>query len=748
MNQNALYDAMMVHNPDGIAPEVADVAQLKEFLPLMLAGKGQIGYSKTLASAVAGNLGEGDQQDSTLGSWVTLTQRDWSGGRGEQAASTVGNRYADGLVDTQQAGRFTLLGFVYGPYALPSPPVAEVRFRPFIYGGSMYCFCGSNLYSAALTTDTAVNGEANINAVWTLVNSNAVYVGIRSMFIMRKNLPTINFTGGGVQVNRVIVSDAGVYFANDGSWTFGSSVASGGCGFSTGGNGHTSVINNTAKPFGYMVNPATGNPKPWEYLQQNNYGTTGVFYCQFGTAGTVAIGAVTYKGQGYVFANDGIYSITGYSEYGGTFTQVVDADIVGLSMPSASGFVWGVSPVDGKLYFNAGQYLCAFDGSGVTKSTLEFDVDLASDVSLMISGVCTSPEGIFVATGSSNKRSALFHVVNGAWHLVHVANNLTPIYSLWVDNRQVAGGSTVQARLWWFEGTQAYYIMIGTNRSNWVMASVGFNVRRRYRLSGEWVSSWWGGKYAATRKMFGGVNITHESWDVNASSAVQCDVQIDRSGVWIPLTLERVDWAQHVFVSTCKTWENKWVSEWLGSNQLRVNDVSNMAAGDFCRVADDVVQIKSISGDVLSLARALRGVIAVGETVQSARPVGYEARVRVRLSTIDTGLTPEITRVSLRMVYEMLRYDRYSVYVVCEDNMRCRDGTLYPFDAETLREKLRRWMNRPDPFWLVLPDGTRSIVRGMNGNDSEFKYQQVGVGLVAPSSVIKLVLQEVEDARG
>lgn len=751
MNQDSQFDAAFVHNPDGIVPSAENILSLPEALPLLLVGKGQFGYSKTLASAVAGSLGEGDQQDSTLGAWFTLTQRDWSGGRGENATNAVSNKFAHSTADTRYAGKLTLASRVHGPFALPSPPTNDVTFKPWVYANNMYVLCGSNAYSTALTTGAITSGEADINATWTLINSNAIYATARTLIRMTKQLYTNNYTGGGFQPLWLLTNDSGTYFADDGQFNFGSSMGGAKFGLSLGNNSHVSVSGNTATPYSYQVDPAAANPKPWNYMQQNYYTTPNaayLHYCRFGGNNTTALAAMMFRGAATVLANDGIYTLNGFNDLGGSYTRVIDADTAGLAMPTTP-ITWTISPVDGNMYFGAGQDLVVFNGSTVMKLTLNYDRDLPSDISTTISCVTSSPDGVFVATGESGKRSAIFQIINGAWHCVYIAVNLTQIYSVWVDNRQFSGGATVQARLWWFEGTQAYYVFVGPNRSNWLMNAVSFNVRRKFALASEWWGSWWGGKYAATRKVIGGLSVTHEVWDVAQSSAVQADIEVDRSGVWIPLTLERVDWATHLFITTCKTWTGKTVTAVTSANSITINDTSNISAGDFCRIGDEVVQVKSLAGNTLSLARALRGVVAVGERVMSARPVGYEVRVRLRLSSTDVGLSPEITRVSLRLAYEMLRYDRYSVYVRCEDGMKTRANTDYPYSAEELREELRRWMNRPDPFWLILPDGTRSIVRGMNGNDSEFRQQQVnGVGVVAPGSVIKLVLQEVEEARG
>lgn len=729
MNIDANYDAAFVDNVDGSAPNHSNVDAIDGALPLLLVGKGQLGYSRTMAAPVAGGLGEGTQRDSTLGSWVAMTQSSWHGGALEVENTGTSERHFSAIADTRYAGRVTLPPKVYGPFALPgATPGSNVTLRWFKYDIYLYCVYGGKFYRATFDQNGVSGGAVVPN--WAAFSTHSVFASATDIDLLED-------AAAGYRASFIVLTGAGtaqyIHPTTAAVNTIGDTTRY----ITTLGFGSAAVMMRGAGPNAHVeliVGPViTGTAR--EVLPSG----TGIAINNFLVVG----------GTQYAICNFGIYR---YS-----------------TMPMPLHLAWGqyenqtigrvATMWRGAGYIGSGEALLKFDGSSISNVGLNANpnTQVDSTISMTPRMLVGADDGLYVLTGEAGKRCAIWVMTSDSiWHCLYVsASASNQIYSIGYDNRvgrhSVSGLAVVQLqpRLWWSEDLNTYYIYVGRNTSgaSAVSAALGGTYYRGYASSGEVVSSWQGGKYAALQKVFRGATITRsELSGAIGQNDVACDIEIDRSGVWLPMRLERWDKVQHVFATNGTVLSaGVTITSVSSRSTFDVSNVIGISAGVFIRVGKQVGQVQSVTGNTVTLVRSLRRTPIIGSSVSGARPVGYEYRYRVRLSTSDSNITPVVNRVSVDMAYELLDRERYSLYIRVEDGMQTRSGAMYGMNAETLRAKLSEWLCRPDPFWVLLADGTRALVRAMNANDSELKYQQViGAGVVAPGSVVKIVLQEVE----
>lgn len=724
------YDAVLIGNVDGRVPDISDIDALEDALPLLLTGEGQIGFSRTYATPVAGSLGEGDQQDSTLGSWVSLSQRDWVEGLLQKATSGESKRFYSAVADTRYGGRWTLPPRAYGPYELkdvsnPNNPITigsneTVTMRWVRYDHALYCVAGGKLWRSALdenaVTVNAGAGEVMPNWKVAASDSNVITATDVDLYLQSGSYKLALANSNGLAL---YAPDSGVFSSLSGQVATRLRVLR-----------LSTLATGAAHQFAIGLSPDA----PADLVT----GDTTLIVNGFMRVGQVNA----------IVCNKGIWAAAGAANQVVAFNEY-ETDTAGRVCA-----VWR-----GKGYIVLGDTVQAWDGSSSTLTPVGLDREagLPTDVARVVTWLEPTADTLYAATTEDGKRSGIFAMTgDGVWHCLWLASDTSQkIYSLGIDVRagKYGGGTravlNAQARLWWAIGNQTYYMYIGRPESDKSFWSDTVQARfwRGFASSGEVISSWWGGRYAKVRKQIARVTVTHEALPLGCR--VNCELEVDRSGVWIPLMLDKRDDLSDTFISVAGDWAARSVATGGNTAYIDLDNVSEIDAGTFMRVGNEVLQVKTVVGNRVTFARAAQKIIVSGAEVRPARATGVEWRTRVMLTSTDQKLTPVIERVSVEFAYQHLRYARYTLYVRCEDRMELRGKTgVYGYDAEALRDKLQMWIQR-EPFWLLTPDGQLSLVKCINANAAQFAYQETGaaVGYSTPKNVVTLTLLEVEEGR-
>ncbi|MFM8330512.1 MAG: hypothetical protein ACKN9T_02360 [Candidatus Methylumidiphilus sp.] len=727
MNVDSRYDAVLVENTNGIAPDVNNLNALTvPWMPVrLLRDRGKLGFTRTKASPIAGGMGEGDQQESTLGGEVSLSQRDWSGGLLERATMAATNRYWGGMVDARYAGRFTLPPKVYGPYEIrddittPTSPVTigsaeTVRARWVTYLQRMYVIAGGKLW-VSVFDENAVSGGVMIPR-WQVAASDVNTVAATDIDLLLQS-----------GTYKLLVTGSNGIAAFDPSTGVLSSVP---------GNvaQRLKVLGRSTLAQAYAQQFVIGNAPaaPADLVSGDN---------------TISVnGFVSLGGVSYILCNQGIWKGSGAGN------QVLDWREYADDSAGSVCTVWR-----GKAYIGLGDTVQVWDGSSSTliQVGLDREASVPSDVAKRVTWLEAGTDTLYAATGETNKRSGIFAMTgDGVWHCLWLASNTTDkVNTLGIDMRsgRVGGGTNsilnAQARLWWAIGNKSYYMYVGRNESGkaWISDMVSGTYYRGFASSGELITSRWGGKFARVRKRVRGLVLRHEAWDTAQPDGVQAELSVD-DGPWVALSRERYDSALHLFRTHAGA-GGPWAVVSGGSLQLTLISSTGLSVGQFLRTGAEVVQVAAINGNVITLARATSQDISTGAILRPARPSGYEFQVKITLSSSDSRYTPEVTRVSVLMGYELIRKERFTVHMFIQDGLKDRDNGFMPHETtEAIDDEIKQWLAR-DNFWLITPDGKARIVECINAAEAQYTEQQVeGAGVIPPWRVLTMSLIEVEQA--
>ena len=726
--QDPRFDAAFIDNVDNTEPTVTDLSALTvDWLPIMLTrNAGQIGFSRTYASPAAGGLGEGNQIDSSPGSWITLSQTDWVNGLLEDTAYAATTKFNDAVADTRYTGVLTLPPKVYGPYPTGGTVGNNITLRWLRYAQWLYVVQDAKMYRSTFDQN-AISGTSVI-ANWVQVSTNAIFSTITDWALLESTarisayLPEI------------------------------------------------SVVNNTtASVFSTAGALATTSPYYGKYLNVLGYSSIGILgyggnveaaYTSSATVlNSTTGGAVLPSGSGiyansmvkvgsgtFVVTNRGIYTfgsspmslLLEFGQYEGSTTGRINCMFKGAA------------------YFGIGDDIVKFDGTTLTNVGLNRLAKVPSTVSMKARMMVATDDTLYVLTGEAGKTNAIWAMTgDGIWHCLY--QTASQVYSLGLDNRtgvhSVSGLTMLQMqpRLWWAIGSSTYYMYVGVNTSNLsqVSPALGTTFYRGFAATGSYTTSWWGGAYQQIVKDIHGVIVGHKSWSTANAADVTADIEVDRSGTWVALTCDKYDGMQHHFISVAGTWASKTVTVGASTLSVTLDGVTGISAGTFMRIGGEVLQAKTVVGSVVTFARAANSAIAVGSIVYPAEAAGVEWRIRVSLATSDQNATPEVLRVSTEYAYQVLAKARYTLYIKCSNEVFTnKPNGSFPYDAETYRAKLKPWITRSTPFWMMTPTGEKALVKIINAAEAQVQdHQPAQTGKYSPSSIITVTLTEVEVKR-
>lgn len=749
--QDSRYDAAFIDNVDNTEPTVTDLSALTiDWLPIMLTrNAGQIGFSRTYASPAAGGLGEGNQIDSTPGSWITFSQTDWVNGLLEDTAYAATTKFYDAVADTRYTGVLTLPPKVYGPYTTGGTVDNHITLRWLRYAQWLYCVQDGKLYRSTFD-ENAISGRTVI-ANWTNISANAIFTSATDIIGADDNL----IGGYRWTIMACNGTSASSFFSTAGALI-------GGClsypkylsymGFSQIG------------ALGYpLANPEVVGIFPTAQL----YSATSSGSILPAGSGTIANSMFRIGSTNYVAANTGIFSpiatapmtsIISWNQYEGSTTGRINCMFKGAA------------------YFGIGDDIVKFDGTALTNVGLNRLAKVPSTVSMKARMMVATEDTLYVLTGETGKTNAIWAMTgDGIWHCLYQTDS--QVYSLGLDNRtgvhSVSGLTMLQLqpRLWWAIGSSTYYMYVGVNTSNLSQVSPALGTRfyRGFAATGRYTTSWWGGGYQQIVKNIHGVIVGHKSWattnaidatinsevDISASwsatsaTDVTADIEVDRSGIWVALTCDRYDGMQHHFISVAGTWASKTVTVGASTLSVTLDSVTGISAGTFMRIGGEVLQAKTVVGSVVTFARAANSAIAVGSLVYPAEAAGIEWRIRVSLATSNLNQTPEVLRVSTEYAYQVLAKARYTLYIKCSNEVFTnKPNGAFPYDSETYRAKLKPWITRSTPFWMMGPTGEKALVKVINAAEAQVQdHQPAQTGRFAPSSIFTVTLAEVEVKR-
>lgn len=728
--QDPRFDAAFIDNVDNTEPTVTDLSALTiDWLPIMLTrNAGQIGFSRTYASPAAGGLGEGNQIDSTPGSWITLSQTDWVNGLLEDTAYAATTKFNDAVADTRYTGVLTLPPKVYGPYTTGGTVGNHITLRWLRYAQWLYCVHDGKLYRSTFD-ENAISGTTVI-ANWTNISANAIFTSATDIIGADDNSGTYRWA--------IVACDG------------------------TAASSHFSTA-------GALIGGCLNYPKYLSYMGFNEIGAlgwplanpevVGIFpTVQLWMAtssgsilpagsGTIANSMFRIGSTNYVAANTGIFSpiasapmtpIIRWNQYEGSTTGRINCMFKGAA------------------YFGINDDIVKFDGTTLTNVGLNRLAKVPSTVSMKARMMVATEDTLYVLTGETGKTNAIWAMTgDGIWHCLYQTDS--QVYSLGLDNRtgvhSVSGLTMLQMqpRLWWAIGSSTYYMYVGQNTSNLsqVSPALGTTFYRGFAATGSYTTSWWGGAYQQIVKGIHGVIVGHKSWATTNATDVTADIEVDRSGTWVALTCDKYDGMQHHFIAVAGTWASKTVTVGASTLSVTLDGVTGISAGTFMRIGGEVLQAKTVVGSVVTFARAANSAIAVGSIVYPAEAAGVEWRIRVSLATSDQNQTPEVLRVSTEYAYQVLAKARYTLYIKCSNEVFTnKPNGAFPYDSEAYRAKLKPWITRTTPFWMMTPTGEKALVKIINAAEAQVQdHQPAQTGKYSPSSIITVTLAEVEVKR-
>lgn len=719
------YHAVFVSNKDNVKPDVSNLKTLtQDYLPLML-DQDEAGYSQSLAAPYAQTLSKGDQQDTTLGNYTYRSQRNWNKGALSETALATTEQYRFGVADARYSGVVTLPPRVFAGGVLPAIATSNsVKFDWMRWNDSWFCISADRIFRSVLN-ESALSG-GNVIGNWTSFVTDATLTNSKYALIFNGandgyNVPMIYAFSSVYQPFRWRVDTGGnVGFSSYGFNTVAVQLAYDRVGI---GNADKYVINSG-------ITPANGSAVTQLITYDATVKPTG-----FARVGNTE----------YILSNYGIHAGAGYNNVALAWNEYSDSTMGAINA------VWRNA-----LYVAIQDKLLKWDGATtLTDVGLNVTRGMPSDVSKFVRKMIPTSDALYVLTGDENNKCGIFAMTgDNVWHCLYVsASSANQIYNIGIDTRpgthSVSGLSIVgafQPRLWWAEATTTYYMYVGQNRSGASTTSpaLGTTIYRGFAASGYARGSHIGSEYAQVMKDLSGALVSLRDWS-GATGDVAMSVEIDRSGIDVPLTLKSYSNTKREFVAPIAAWSKKTVTATPAYNQITLNSVAGIAVGDFLQVGRFSGQVKSIASNTITLCNALSDYPAINEVVEPARPSGYEFSYKLTLATSDATKSPEIERVTLIYGDQALNKQRYTLYVRVEDNMKDAKGAAMPIKtAVEMRKKLRAWTRRTQPFWLATPDGDVSLVRCMSASEARFqKRTQNQTAAAAPYSIATLVLQEV-----
>lgn len=674
-------------------------------LPLMVRESGAKSLSVGWSSPYGGRLSQGDLQNADLTTDTIRTQRDWSGGNLQKRAYGETRQYWLGLGDMRYAGQFALPPRVYGPF--PIPHTGDVKVRPMreIISQRLYVPINGRLYYINM----ADNLTPNDSNVWTL-RFNGFFTGETDL---------ADFNGA-----FFLAANGNLYKSTDRGTTW--------------------------------LQVAGVNAK---YLNPNNgfldvvYGDSGYRYSADGTTFSTGISVGTTQGtitgitrlgtEPVVVKSVGLwsvkadipYKIFGYGEY--------------ASLANGIGaYPWGA---DGRLYLPIREGIWAWDGGASSMAQLGLDLGEGLPVgeATTVRMFASSGDTLFALCGEEGKQNAIYaRTLLGGWHCMYKPAAGVQIYVIACEAGNGSfGPEAIQPRLVWFEGVNMYFMHVGPPKINYTRTvsnnGVTYTSSRKFGPSAELVQSFWGGEYSAVRKALHRVILQHDDLLASnlAGASKSVAIEVDDSGIWLPLTPTLKGVLRSEYDVCESAFAGSTVTSTAGVNLINLASTAGLAAGQFVRVGDKVMQVTAVANatTILVVPYFAADSIAVGAACVRSSPVGYQFRVRVQLARgSDELYTPTIRGVGVQYRDVMIGPRRFGVTVEIKDGLKNRQGGAYPLSREALRARLYDWIKRGTSFWMIDLDGNPVQVIIQNANEAPFSAETGGHG-----SNMQLTLIEV-----
>lgn len=495
---------------------------------------------------------------------------------------------------------------------------------------------------------------------------------------------------------------------------------------------------------------ASAGPKQWTWLRTyTGYmygakltgGANALSYTADGTtwaAGiTVATSAITLSGiigfqnEIILVATTGIYALSSSYVY-----QTIDFSNEQYAGNGINAATW---MADGKLYVPVGQSLHAYDGSRMTPVGLDLDEGLPVSDQGRVSAIVGSRSFLFVAIDAGTSGRSGIYAWNGTgWHcLVKATSAGRRIRSMGIEQSTSA---TNRPRLWYWEDGTPWYVEFPDLTDN----PNGY-ASFQYQPTGYVVSSWIGGELSQIPKDFQSVIV--RSSGCNSTTNVDIYIEVDRSGVWLPIgTITESPYQEIPFLAP--TWGA--IKTTSGSTAQVIQcqggqeTIAKMGIGDFVRINAEVGQIAMLGTTSFTLVVPLSEAPAAGTTVYPARPAGREIRYKAVLNTATATSTPIVKRISVKMQELLIDKFRFTMTVRIENGLRLRgtNAQAYPYTADQLRDLLYAWIRRLGPFYLTDPGGKKWKVKIASAAESGFT-NQTSESFPSIRSTMTVVLDEV-----
>jgi len=367
----------------------------------------------------------------------------------------------------------------------------------------------------------------------------------------------------------------------------------------------------------------------------------------------------------------------------------------------------------GCLYIPLRYGLYRWNGDTMVAVGPEQGMGLPAERAGKIAALTGTSNWLFAAVDAgSGTSSVLAYNGMGGWHELQRAEK--------ANQRVRALGFEVihtPSRVWFGLGNETRYLMLPDKTDNpWQWEGYEFNAQ------GELETSWVGGELLEIVKDLHEVVVRGEGF--GSTQPVNVYYEIDRSGQWTYLgevsegPRESLSFVASVFSSkTAGTGSTNTTIE-LASGST----TEDMAAGDWCRINDEVRQVASVTdSDTFVLEIGLADAPASGDVVYASRPAGREFRLKLALQTSDRTKTPKVEAVFVRYQNNVLDRFVYSLSIRVEDGMSDLGGNPYPHVAADLRVALDGWAKRHTPFMLYDPDGVGHTVKVTGVGEGGYK---------------------------
>lgn len=418
----------------------------------------------------------------------------------------------------------------------------------------------------------------------------------------------------------------------------------------------------------------------------------------------------------YVGTRHGVYALGPESAQGDLVDQIKDF-FSQYSTTNCYGMkTWAR---DGKLYFPVLHSLLSYQDGLLDSVGPDRDAGMPTNRQGTIRDLLSLNNWLVAALYAGAGNSSVL-VYNGTgWHeMFRAPVTGEPCYALGYDT------TVTPHRLWLGCGTTPYYIEMPDNTDNPYQYSSS-----TYASSGYLITPWLSLDMLPVDKDFQEFGVQGE---MPASGSLTVSYEVDRYGSWTELFTVDANNMHGIYIGTFPFESAFTTNPTVGSGSttktIKVDSTSELAAGTWVRINDQVRQVASVTdGTTFVLVRPLSSAPASGDTVYPARPCGVEIRFKIELLSSNAAQTPKLQAWWLKCMPMISDKLGAALTSTIYDGQKDHGGA--PLEsAGTRAALLHSFAKRPTPIDLTDKAGITRRVKVTSISEVQRDWQEGVVG--------------------